>query len=441
MYMRRILLWALCGTLSLTAAGIFPYPYQQHDLPNGLRLVTIKTDFPNVVALYIVVQTGSRNEIEPGKTGFAHFFEHMMFRGTRQYPTERFNQIMKEAGASVNAYTSDDLTAYHVTFSKPDLETMLKVEADRFQNLDYSEAAFKTEALAVLGEYNKNSANPFSKIDERLCEMAFLKHTYRHTTIGFLDDIKDMPNQFAYSREFFNRWYRPEYTTVVVSGDIDPAGAKQLVEKHWGGWKRGAYKAEIPVEGPPEGPKDARIDWPSPTLPILAIAHRSPAYSDTTTETAALDLLSFLAFSENAPLYRKLVLEEQKVDLLSGGAADHVDPNLFTVFARVKKTDDIAAIREAILSTLAGFKDTLVSKEELDKVKRHVRYRFVLGLDDSESVASTAAAYIALRRTPETINKVYDLYARITPEDIRDAARKVFVEKGRFTVTLVGAAK
>src|SRR6188472_4286914 len=121
---------------------IFPLPYDQHDFPNGLRLVTIPTDYPNVVALYIVVQTGSRNEFEEGKSGFAHFFEHMMFRGTKQYPSRAYQAVLTKLGARQNAYTTDDFTNYHTTFAKEDLEEMLKIEADRFQHLDYSEEDF-----------------------------------------------------------------------------------------------------------------------------------------------------------------------------------------------------------------------------------------------------------------------------------------------------------
>src|SRR4051812_18709427 len=116
----------------------FPYPYQQSDLPNGLRLITVRTDYPNVVSLYIVVRTGSRNEVEPGKSGFAHLFEHMMFRGTKAYPAAKFQSILKDAGVASNAYTTDDHTAYHMTFSKEDLEPLLRMEADRFQNLEYT---------------------------------------------------------------------------------------------------------------------------------------------------------------------------------------------------------------------------------------------------------------------------------------------------------------
>src|ERR1035441_10238639 len=152
---------------------IFPYDYSQEDLPNGLRLITVNTDrsedlpnglrlitvptdYANIVATYIVVRTGSRNEVEPGRTGFAHLFEHLMFRGTEKYPSEKYNQTLNRIGAASNASTDDDLTVYHTTFSKEDLDTVLAMEADRFQHLKYAEPEFKTESLAVLGEYNKN---------------------------------------------------------------------------------------------------------------------------------------------------------------------------------------------------------------------------------------------------------------------------------------------
>ena len=194
---------------------LFPYNYAVDDLENGLRLVTIPTDFPNMVALYIVVQTGSRNEVEPGKSGYAHLFEHIMFRGSENYTSEQRDLILKKAGAESNASTNSDRTTYYETFSKEDLDPVMKLEGDRFQRLKYPEPAYKTETLAVLGEYNKNSADPTEKLDEVLHETAFTKHTYEHTTMGFLKDIQDMPNQYTYSLQFYSRFYRPEYVTIV----------------------------------------------------------------------------------------------------------------------------------------------------------------------------------------------------------------------------------
>ncbi|MCP5119566.1 MAG: insulinase family protein, partial [bacterium] len=181
--MLRPLLLLLLVTALANHAGAeqkaFPYNYDLHGFPNGLRLLTVPTDFPNVVALYTIVRAGSRNEIEPGRSGFAHLFEHLMFRGTKRFPPHEYEATLKRAGAANNAYTTDDRTVYHITFSKEDLETILDMEADRFQNLDYTQGVFKTETLAVLGEYNKNSAAPTSKLYELLRETAFDRHTYK----------------------------------------------------------------------------------------------------------------------------------------------------------------------------------------------------------------------------------------------------------------------
>jgi zinc protease len=386
-----------------------------------------------------VVETGSRNEVEPGKSGFAHLFEHMMFRGTKRFPTAKYEATLKDAGAASNAYTTDDHTAYHTTFSKEDFETILAMEADRFRNLSYSQDVFKTETLAVLGEYNKNSANPTHKLYETLRDTAFDRHTYKHTTMGFLKDVQDMPNQYAYSLQFFDRYYRPEYTTLIVAGDVTKDEVRSLVAKYWGDWQRGGYRAEVPKEPPPSGSRTNEVKWTTPTLPWVAVSFRGPAYSDTDKDQATMDLIAYLGFAESSELYQKLVIREQKVDVLEADNADHVDPYLFTVWSRVKKEDDVGPVTDDILATLRSFQEKPVPAERLEAVKSHLRYQFALGLDNSESIAGILARYVALRRTPETINRVYDLYAQVTSQDIREAARKYCVESGRTIVTLKGA--
>src|SRR5690348_13420575 len=146
---RRVLTAAACAALLFAAqrSKILPYAYSQEDLPNGLRLITVPTDFPNIVSTYIVVQAGARNEVEPGHTGFAHLFEHLMFRGTPKISPQQYNDTLNRIGAASNAFTSDDQTVYHTTFSKEDLDTVMMMEADRFQHLKVPEAEFKTESL------------------------------------------------------------------------------------------------------------------------------------------------------------------------------------------------------------------------------------------------------------------------------------------------------
>jgi zinc protease len=421
----------------LSAAGkIFPYAYVQEDLPNGLRLITIPTDYPNIVSLYIVVGAGSRNEVEAGKTGFAHLFEHLMFRGTAEYPPEKYTSVLQTAGAASNAFTSSDLTAYHTTFSKEDLPTILSMEADRFQHLDFSEAAFKTETLAVLGEYNKNSANPSQQLYETLRSTGFKVHPYSHTTMGFLKDIQNMPQDYADSREFFSRYYRPEYVTIIVAGDIDPKRVRSLVDERWGAWKRGNYKAQIPVEPAQDAPRTAHIDWKTDTTPLLAVAWKGPAYSDDTMDTVALDAIAHLGYDQNSPLYQKLVVEEQKAESLRAEAPSNLDPEFFGAISRVKDAKDLASVEAQIRSTAKEFVDKPVDPKKLELLKQHLRYSFALQLDNSEAIASTVASYVALRRTPETINRYFDTYAKLTPADIQRVAAKYLIDRNLDIVTL-----
>src|SRR5471030_724450 len=145
------------------SVDLHPSAATEKTLPNGLKVIVVPTGFPNIVSIQIPVQTGSRNEVEPGKSGYAHFFEHLMFRGTPDNPPEKYREIMSKAGSRDNASTSDDRTIFYATFAKEHLDTVLGLYADMFQHLAYSEADFKTEARAILGEYNKNSADPMEK--------------------------------------------------------------------------------------------------------------------------------------------------------------------------------------------------------------------------------------------------------------------------------------
>ena len=446
--MRAYLPWALLWAAAAASGAqptqkIVPYPTVQQDLPNGLRVVTVQTDLPNIVAVYIVVQAGSRNEVETGHTGFAHLFEHLMFRGTEKFPAARYNDTLQRIGAASNAFTTDDYTCYYTVFSKEDLPAVLEMEADRFQNLKYSEPEFKTEALAVLGEYNKNASSPFSKLEEVLHDTAFTSSTYKHTTMGFLNDIRDMPNQYEYSLKFFDRYYRPEYTTLLIVGDVRAKAVRPLVDKLWGPWKAGNFKPEIPTEPPQDGARTGHIDWAGPTLPILDIAFKSPAFNDETEDSAALDALAFLAFSPTSELYQKLVVQEQKVSSLSAGAQDHIDPSLFEITARVKKPEDVDYVRDQVLATVKSFQEKPPDAGRLETVKKHLRYSAALGMNSSDSIAAAVASYVALRRTPEAMNRQYERYAQLTPADVQNAAAKYLVEKSRTTVTVTstGGAK
>ncbi|MFQ5877294.1 MAG: M16 family metallopeptidase [Acidobacteriota bacterium] len=415
---------------------VFPSPIHETVLDNGLKVFAVPFDSPGLVAYWTVVRAGSRNEVEPGKSGFAHFFEHMMFRGTEKYPQDTYNDILKGLGADSNAFTSDDVTAYHILAPASALERLMEIESDRFMNLKYSVEDFKKEAGAVLGEYNKSTSDPFLIMSEKMRDAAFTTHTYKHTTIGFLKDIKDMPNQYEYSLKFFDRYYRPEGCVLLVVGDVDPDRVFALARRYYGSWERGSFRFEVAPE--PEQQTEQRVDlrWPSPTLPYLFIGYHAPAFDPDRIDMPALDLISQLLLSAAAPLYQKLVVEEQVVDLLFGGAEDHRDPFLFQIAARVKDPDRVRYVEERITAALEGIKADLVDAARLDRVKSHLKYAYAMGLDSADHVARNLAHYIQLTGDPRTVNRVYAAYDRITPEQVREVAARYFVTRARTVVTL-----
>jgi len=419
---------------------VLPFKATETLLPNGLKVIVVPTGFPNIVSVQIPVQTGSRNEIEPGKSGFAHFFEHMMFRGTPKYSPEKFNEIMTRAGARNNASTSDDRTMYYATFAKDDLEAIIELFGDQFQNLKYAEPEFKTESRAVLGEYNKNAANPGFKLYEVTRKTAFGTHTYGHTTMGFIEDIENMPNQFEYSKQFFDRWYRPEYTTVIVAGDVTPSQVLPLVRKHWGAWERGSFKASIPAEPASTAAKYAHVSWATATNPLINVSFRNPAFSETQKDNAALDLVAAIYFGPTSELYRKLVVTEQKLDTFGAGNSSNIDPELFTVSARLKNPSDIVYIRDEILRAVNRARSELVPAWQLDDTKSASRYGFLRSLDNTNSIASTLAEYVKYNRSYGTLNNVYRIYDALTPQDLRAAAAKYFKDSNLVVSTLSNVA-
>lgn len=449
MTLRRSILAALIVLCAISrpaapraqSGDILPFKATERTLANGLKVIVVPTGFPNLISIQIPVQTGSRNEVEPGKSGFAHFFEHLMFRGTATTPPDTFREIMSKAGSRDNAGTGDDRTIYYTTFAKDHFERVLGTYADMFQHLEYGEAEFKTEARAVLGEYNKNSAEPLRKFFEVQRETFFQKHTYKHTTMGFIADIEDMPNQYQYSRTFFERWYHPGNTTLIVAGDVTPEQVMPIVEKQWGGWKAGtAAPPPIPQETTPAGPFNAHVAWPTDTPPYVSVAFLGPAFSETTKDTAAFEMLDALYFGSTSDLYKKLVVTEQKVDQLITDTPTSVDPSLYTVLARVKKPADAMYVRDQILATFAAARATAPSAHKLSDAKSNSRYSMARTLDSTERIASVVSSFAGFHRDFQTANAYYRMLDSLLPADLPAIAQKYFTDNAMIITTLSKAA-
>ncbi|MDP4176347.1 MAG: pitrilysin family protein [Bacteroidota bacterium] len=435
-----ILSFLLFASFSLFGKGknsakILPYEISQHKMSNGLNVVTVKFDSPGLASFFVVMRVGSRNEVEPGVTGFAHFFEHMMFRGTEKYPSAKYDEVLKLTGAGANANTSLDRTIYHMTGDASKLETMFELESDRFQNLKYSEHDFKTEAGAIKGEYTKNIASPYEQLSENVVNTAFDKHTYKHTTMGFLKDIIDMPNQYQYSLKFFDRYYRPEYATIVVVGDVTPEKVNSLAEKYFGSWKKGSYSVAIPSEPKQKETRYTHLQN-SGIPPYLELDYKGPGFSDKSIDVPALDILTTILFSPNSALYKKLVIEEQKVRAIDGGTESTRDPYLVSFYASMVKKEDMQYVKDEIIKAIENIKTNGVDKKLLDDTKSNIKYSFAMRTDSPESIANSLSRFIYLTGDPESLNRFFALYDKVTVEDLRKVAKKYLAPSALTIATI-----
>jgi zinc protease len=418
---------------------ILPSPILQTKLPNGLNVVTVPFESPGIASFFILVRVGSREEVEPGKTGFAHFFEHMMFRGTEKYSKEQYGEILKSIGASANANTSIDRTLYHMTGNARMLDKMFELEADRFMHLKYSIQDFKTEAGAVKGEYTKNNSNALQKLYEATMDSAFEAHTYRHTTMGFFKDIVDMPNQYDYSIEFFKRFYKPENTTILVVGDVTQETVNGLATKYFGIWEKGNYQAKIPVEPTQTRTKYVHVQVPN-FPPQVSLNYKAKAFSDNDIEVAALDLLTEVLCSERSDLTKKLVIKEQKLRELGGNFNLARDKNLIQFDATVVKEEDMQYAKDEIVNAIEKLKTTPVDLAFLNEIKSRTKYSFAMRMDSPDVIANSLSYFTWLSGDPESVNRYYALLDKVTPQDISNVAKKYLINSGLTIATISSQA-
>ncbi len=415
-------------------------------LPNGLTVVSVPWESPGIVAYYTLVRVGSRDEVEPGHSGFAHLFEHMMFRGTERYPQDRYEATLQGFGADNNAYTTQDFTLYTLTAPSSALERVVEIEADRFQNLSYDEAAFRTETGAVRGEYDTSVSDPTNRMWEALSEISFTQHTYGHTTLGYLRDIDAMPGMFEYSRQFFRRFYTPDNATIIAVGDVDHDRLMQLVRQHYGRWRGRRDQPRIPVEPEPSQGVDRHIDWPSEASPRLFVGWRTPAFVSgrrerdqqaALRETAALEVVHGLAFSEPSPLYPRLVVDERRALELGSWAGDSSrDPHLFVAYATLSEGQSFDDILGAMQAEVERIGRGEAEPERVEAVKSHIRYAMLTGLQTPSDVADLIARTIAVGGRLEVLDEYLAALAAVTPEDVARVAREYLTPSRRFVVTL-----
>lgn len=431
-------------TQGAPAQKYFPYTSKVTKLPNGLTVVRVPFKSPGLVAYYSIVRVGSRNEVEPGHTGFAHFFEHMMFKGTPTHPEGSREKVLARGGYDDNAYTTDDFTNYHSYGPSSGLEELVALEADRFKHLSYSEPSFQTEAKAVLGEYHKNAARPELKLEETLLATAFTKSTYQHTTLGFYEDVKKMPEYYEYSKQFFNRWYTPDDVVLVIVGDFDDAKLMAAIKKNYGDWKGHSADVKIPVEPSQSEMRTAQIDWKGPALPRQMLAWHTPAARLDNLDAATQEVLAAYLVGPTSELHKELVLDKQIAEDIGSWYYPHRDPNLFTIDVKLKDEKYRPQVMAALNKEIKGLVTGRVDKKRVEDIKANARYSVLMQLESPDDVAGTLAQFIGVYGDPNAVEKHLQNIDKVTPNDLVQFARKYFPARNRTEITLTttdGGAK
>ncbi len=417
---------------------IFPYETHVETLDNGLKVVLIPMSAGGLVAYWTIVRTGARDEYEPGRTGFAHFFEHMMFRGTEKYPADVYNDLITRLGADTNAFTSDDMTAYYLNITKDDVETVMDFESDRFRNLAYPEDMFRTEAGAVYGEYRKNRTNPFFTLFEATYNEAFDHHTYGHTAMGYEEDIKLMPTLFDYSKSFFDRYYRPDNAVLLIVGSIEVEPTRELVQKYYGEWEAGYVAPKVIPEPPQTGERRIDVAYEGRTLPIVMMSYKGTAFDPSDTTQMAGALLCDLAFGSTSNIYKKLVLDEQVVESIGADLNFNRDPGLIDVFARVKDPERVDYVIAEIDRVIAEVQASPPDAKRLKDLQSRLKYNFLMNLDTPANIARGLVRFLAVTADMGSVDTLYRTYDAVTPQDVQTAAQKYFVSDRRTIGVLRG---
>jgi zinc protease len=440
--MRVLIKLALALTLAAPALaqqteGIFPFDYRSVELENGFKAYLIPAGAPNQIAYVSMVRTGSRDEWEPGRSGFAHFFEHMMFRGTEKYPN--YDAVTAGMGAARNAFTGSDRTVYYLVASNEYLEQIVDLESDRFKNLNYSESDFRTEAGAVLGEYQQGAMVALRFLSERVRDTAYDVHTYKHTTIGFEADVRAMPEGYDYSISFYQRYYRPENVVLVLAGDFDFDEAERLINQYYSDWAPGYVPPQITPEPAHTAPRRQTVEYPGRTLPRLSVNYQGPAWSATDRMAVATEVLGQVAFGTNSDIYKKLVVEERRVQAFDGDFELSRDPGLLAIETLVVNPADVGAVEREIMATIERFKEELVDEKLFEDTKSNMKYEFLMDLETAQQVAFSMMTYVINTGGIEAVEDYYRELDSVTREDVREAARRYLVENGRTVVTMVQA--
>jgi zinc protease len=428
---------ALAGALVPVQAAVRPpkLQYQTTTLPNGLRVILSEDHSTPIVHVSVWYHVGSKNE-RKGRTGFAHLFEHMMFKGSKNVEPEAHTSIIASVGGQSNAYTNEDTTVFWQTLPAQYLPLSLWLEADRMATLRIDEEVFKREREVVKEERRMRVENqPYGRLSEIIYDRAFSTHGYKHPTIGSIADLEAASIEDV--RDFHRTYYVPENATLTIVGDFDPEQTLQIVNTYFARVPKAKQPVPRDLAKEPPMKKERREtveeSWP---LPAVVVAHHITY--DGHPDSYPLHIASkILSDGQSARIVRELVYNKRLALTAFGQGNITEDPNLFFAVAIVQPGRTVQEAEKALIAELEKLKSEPVSAHELQRAKNQFARDYIVGRESNQEKALHLAHAAVIHNDLSTADGEFDVFMDVSVEDVQRVARTYFTPENRLVLTIM----
>jgi zinc protease len=421
------------ATLSAAPASLQAKIFEPESfvLDNGLQVVVVSNHRAPIVTHMIWYKVGAADEA-PGKSGLAHFLEHLMFKGTERLGPGKFSEIIAANGGRENAFTTQDATAYFQTINSDRLEIVMEHEADRMTNLKLSDELVLPERDVVLEERRSRVGNePSRELGEMARASLYLNHPYRFPVIGWANEIAQLTTEDAL--DFYRRWYAPNNAVLVLAGDVTAAQVRPLVEKYYGAIPARAVPKRVRAAEPEHlAPRRVTLESPRVRQPSFTLSYLAPSFNTAEgTEAYALQVLDeILSGGATSRLYRSLVVEQAvAVNAGSGYSGSTLDLATFTFYVSPRPGTEIEAVEAALRAEIEKVLADGVSEAEVQIAKQRMKASAIFARDNLSTPARLFGRALTIGRTVADVEDWPDRIGQVTAEEVLAAARQVFRDK------------
>ena len=436
---RKLLLLATLATLFLTPVLVYaqvtmpPIKFRERMLTNGLRVLSAEDHSSPTVAIQVWYHVGSKDDPER-RSGFAHLFEHIMFKATRNMKSEMMDRLTEDVGGFNNAFTNPDVTVYFEVVPSNYLETLLWAEADRLSGLTVDDPNFKSERSVVQEEFRQGVlAPPYGMLEYLIEQESFRTHPYKRSTIGSIEDLEAA--SIADVRGFHKTYYRPDNATLVVVGDFDPKQFDAWVDKYFAPIEKPSIPLPRVTVREPDRTAERRITHYAANVPLPAVALTYLTPSQKSADAEALEVAAtILSQGESSRLYQSLIYEQQIAQSADASPDLREDAGLFyfiVVVAGGKKVEDA---ERGLLAEIRKIQDALPSATELDKAKSQLVTEELRQRETSNGKALALGSSAVLLGDPNRVNTDLAKLQAVTAVDVQRVMKKYFTDANRLVI-------